>query len=120
MSVYQVVGPAQAVSATTAIATATFTTCTTNVFQIENTNATAFAYVNVFTTNNATGNGFNHPLTTGQTGYSLTIPPSQNRILVGNFNVTGGGQTLYVNHVTAVNSATIHITPIGVQRTVTL
>jgi hypothetical protein len=120
MSVYQVVAPAQAVSATVSTGTATFTACTTNVFQIDNTNATAFAYVNAFTTNAAGANGFNHPTIAGQTGKSLTIPPAQSRILVGDFNLTGGGQNVYVNYITAVNSATVHITPISVQRDVTI
>jgi hypothetical protein len=120
MSVLQVVGATIAVSATAAIGTATITTATTSVFQIDNRDASVFAYVNVFTTNNATANSFNHPTIAGQTGYSLTIPPSQSRILAGNFNVTGGGQTLYVNYVTSANSATVHITPVSVQRTITL
>ena len=115
MSAYQVVAPAKAVSATTTTGTATFSLCTTNVFQIDNTNATAFAYVNAFTTNNASANGFNHPNIAGQTGLSLTVPPSQSRILVGDFAVTGGGQNVYVNYMTAASSATVHITPISNQ-----
>lgn len=120
MSAYQVVAPAQAVTASTTTGTATFTACPTNVFQIDNTNATAFAYVNVFTTNAAVANGFNHPNVSGQTGYSLTVPPSQSRILVGNFAVTGGGQNLYVNYMTAANTAVVHITPISNQPQATL
>jgi len=120
MSVYQVVAPSQAASATASTGTATFTACTTNVFQIDNRDATVFAYVNAFTTNSPSANGFNHPTIGGQTGYSLTIPPAQSRILVGNFSVTGGGQSVYVNHITASSSATIVITPIAAQRTETL
>jgi len=115
MSAYQVVAPTQAVSATATTGTATFSLCTTNAFQIDNTNATVFAYVNAFTTNAAGANGFNHPNIAGQTGLSLTVPPSQSRVLVGNFNLTGGGQSVYVNYITAASSATVHITPISNQ-----
>jgi hypothetical protein len=120
MSVFQVVAPAQSVSATASTGTATFAACTTNVFQIDNTNATVFAYVNAFTTNSASANGFNHPNNAGQTGKSLVIPPNQSRILVGDFAVTGGGQSVFVNHMTAASSATVIITPISVQRNITL
>ena len=120
MSVLQVVAAAKAVSATASTGTATFTACSTNVFQVDNTNATVFAYVNAFTTSAPGANGFNHPTTAGQTGKSLVIPPNQSRILVGDFAVTGGGQTVYVNHITAASSATVIITPVSVQPTVTL
>jgi len=120
MSVYQVVAPSQAASATVSTGTATFTACTTNVFQIDNRDATVFAYVNAFTTNSPSANGFNHPTIAGQQGNSLVIPPSQSRILAGNFAVTGGGQNIYVNHITASSSATIVITPIAAQHTETL
>ena len=115
MSAYQVVAPAKAVSATVNTGTATFSLCTTNAFQVDNTNATIFAYVNAFTTNDAPGNGFNHPTVAGQTGLSLTVPPGQSRILVGDFVLTGGGQNVYVNYITNSSSATVHITPISNQ-----
>ena len=120
MSTYQVVAPAQLSTATTSTGTSTFSNCTTNVFQIDNTNATIFAYVNVFTTNNPSANGFTNPIAGGRSGTSLIIPPNQGRILVGNFAVTGGGQNVYVNHITNSASAVIAITPIAAQRDVTI
>ena len=121
MSVYQVVAPAAAFTVTTTISTGTFAACPTNVFQVDNTNASVYAYVNVFTTNAAVANGFNHPATAGgQTGLSLCIPPSQSRILVGDFAVTGGGQNLYVNYVTNSGTGSVIFTPISGQRPETL
>jgi hypothetical protein len=115
MSVYQVVQATQAVSPTTSTGTATFSLCTTNVFQIDNTHATVYSYVNVFTTNAPGANGFNHA-----PGISLVVPPGQGRLLVGNFAVTGGGQTLYVNHITASGTGSIIITPVSGQRDVSI
>lgn len=110
----QLQGLTQAVSATTSIGTATFSTCTTNAFVIDNANSTVFAYVNVFTSRE--GNSFNHPTTAGQTGASIVVPPQQSRVIVGDFGSSGGGQTVYVNHITAANSATLIISPVTLRQ----
>ena len=105
----QLRGLSQAASATATTGTATFALCQTNAFQVDNANATVFAYVNAFLSRE--GNGFNHSTTAGQTGASIVVPPNQSRVIVGNFQLANS-QTVYVNYITAASSATILISPI--------
>jgi hypothetical protein len=108
---YQLRGNAQLVTATTNTGTATFALCTTNAFLIENVSTTQGVWVNAFLGAGSTPATFHHA-TIGNPAASLYVPVSQSKVIVGGFDVTGGGQTVIVNTITAANSSTVVVTPV--------
>jgi hypothetical protein len=106
----QLRGEAQLVTATANTGTATFALCTTNAFQIDNASTTVNAWVNVYL-GTTTPASFHHAQI-GDPAPAVFVPFGQSRVVVGDFQVTGGGQSVIVNTITAANSATVVITPV--------
>jgi hypothetical protein len=107
----QLRGEAQLVTATATTGTATFALCTTNAFQIDNASTTVNAWVNVFLGAGTTPANFDHAKL-NDPAPAVFVPFGQSRVVVGNFDVTGGGQTVIVNYITAASSATVIISPV--------
>lgn len=108
---YQLRGDSQLATATTNTGTATFALCTTNAFLIDNVSATQGVWANVFLGAGTTPANFDHAKL-NDPAPAIYVPVSQSKVIVGNFDVTGGGQTVIVNHITAATSATVVISPV--------
>lgn len=111
---YTVLGDAQVVVATVNTGTATFALCVTNTFLIDNTTSAQGTWVNVYSGADSTPASFNHA--NGSPANALFVPASGSRLVTGNFGVSGGGQTVIVNSITAVNSCTLIITPVALNQ----
>jgi len=106
----QLRGEAQLVTATANTGTATFALCTTNAFQIDNLSTTVNAWVNVYL-GTTTPASFHHAQF-GDPAPAIIVPFGQSRVVVGDFQTNGGGQSVIVNTITAASSATVVITPV--------
>lgn len=106
---YTVLGNAQVATATVNTGTSTFSSCITNTFLVQNTTAQA-AWVNVYS-GTTTPSSFHHATALAPAA-ALYVPANGSQVVAGNFDVTGGGQTVIVNSITAASSATLIITPV--------
>jgi hypothetical protein len=107
---YQLRGDTQLVTATVNTGTATFSLCVTNTFLIQNATAQA-AWANVYLGAGSTPAGFHHAIL-GDPAPAIYIPGNTSQVISGNFDVSGGGQTVIVNHITAASSATLVVSPV--------